>query len=214
MSSLKYLLATVLVTVCCNARGQAVTNNLDKITARFSFFGLTDVFDENISVGGECRYNNHWSAGTDVAYIYNSIYLSQSKKIRGYIVRPFIRYYPDEKRNSFFEAQLHYKSVAYHLTDWIDRDVVNGVPGYQEYTSFNYNKKVYGINIIAGTKENLSRNKKLNIELYLGVGYRYKNQGADIGSYLRQRGNNISIYKPEYSTLVLPMGASLVYLIK
>lgn len=214
MSSLKYLFPLLLAGICCKARGQAVTNNLDKITARFNFFGITDIFDENISIGGEYRYNDHWSAGTDVAYIYNSIYLSQSKKIRGYIIRPFLRYYPDEKRNSFFEAQLHYKSVAYYLTDWIDKDVVNGVPGYQEYTSFHYNKKVYGINIIAGKKANLSRNKKLKLELYIGVGYRYKTQGSDIGSYLRQRGNNISIYNPEYSTLALPMGASLVYAIK
>lgn len=214
MSNLKFLLGAALAALCCNARGQAITSDVDKITARFNFFGLVDVFDENISVGGEYRFNDHWSAGTDVAYIYSSIYLSQSKKTRGYTIRPFLRYYPDEKRTGFFEAQLHYKSVAYHLTDWIDRDVVNGVPGYQEYTSFHYNKKVYGINIIAGTKENLSRNKKLKIVLYLGVGYRYKTQGSDIGSYLRQRGNNISIYNPEYSTLVLPMGASLVYLIK
>ncbi len=165
-------------------------------------------------MGGEYRFSDHLSVGSDVAYVYNSIYLSQSKNVSGYLIRPFIRYYPNQNSAGFFEAQLHYKSVAYHITDWIDHEGANGMPAYQEYTAFSYNKNVYGINIIAGTKENLSRNKRLKLELHIGIGYRYKKQGADIGSYLRQRGNNISIYKPEYSTLVIPLGASLTYDIK
>ncbi|MEO6639071.1 MAG: DUF3575 domain-containing protein [Ginsengibacter sp.] len=211
MSKLKYALAILLLIFCLNLNGQSVSDNPGIATGRLNFTGIVDVFDENISIGGEYRLKDHWSIGTDVAYVYNSLYLSQSKTVRGYIVRPFIRYYPDQHRTGFFEAQLNYKYVAYHITDWIDRGGANGMPAYQEYTTFRYNKRVYGINIIAGTKENLSRNKRLKIELYLGIGYRYKKQDADIGTYLRQRGNNLSIYRPEYSTLVLPLGASLIY---
>ncbi len=217
MSSLKISLAILVVFFYSNVTGQSVfseTNNFERLTLRFNFLGLIDDFDQNISIGVEYRFNEHWSTGGDVAYIFHSIYLSQSKTVRGYIIRPFIRYYPDKKRTGFFEAQMHYKFVSYGITDWIDRDIINGVASYQEYTSFHYNKNVYGINIIAGTKENLSQDKKLKIELFMGVGYRHKKQGADEGSYLRQRGNNISIYNPKYSTLVLPMGASLVYDIK
>jgi len=184
------------------------------ITARFNFTGLLDGFDQNISIGGEYRFADHWSAGSDVAYIFASGYLGESKSSHGLILRPFIRYYPENGRYGFFEAGLHYKYVSYKITDWIEKDVVNGVPSYQEYSTFHYLKNVYEINLKAGTAANLSRNKKFRIEFYGGLGVRFKTQKSDNGSYSRTRGWLGSLYNPRYSTLVIPIGMRLVYDLK
>ncbi|MGN6530814.1 MAG: hypothetical protein ACTHK0_03555 [Ginsengibacter sp.] len=108
------------------------------ITARLNFTGLLDGYDQNISVGAENRFSEHWSTGSDVAYIFNSGYLSESHSSSGFILRPFVRYYPENGRYGFFEAGFHYKHVAYKITDWVGKDDVNGQPSYQgiHYISF------------------------------------------------------------------------------
>lgn len=170
-----------------------------------------DGLDQNISVGGEYRFAEEWSAGSDLAYIFYSEYLVESKSSKGLILRPFIRYYPENERNGFFEAGLHYKHVSYKITDWVGKDVINGQPSYEEYETFHYIKNAYEFNLKAGTAANLSRNKKFRIEFYAGLGIRFKNQGADNGSYSRSRNLFSSIYRPRYSTVVVPIGIRLVY---
>lgn len=63
------------------------------------------------------------------------------------------------------EAEFHYKYVTYKITDWIGRDVTNGIPAYEEYTTFNFNKRAIGLHVKTGTSANLSRNKKLGLKL-------------------------------------------------
>lgn len=185
-----------------------------KVTARFNFTGVADPYDQNISVGGEYRFNPHWSVGSDVAYIFKSYYLSESKYARGIILRPFIRYYFEKNRNGFLEAVINYKYVSYEITDWIGKEISNGMPAYEEYSTFHFIKKTYGLNFKAGTAANLTRDERLRLEFYAGLGIRFKNQGADIGSYTRRRGLFGGLYDPKYSTVVLPMGMRLVYDIK
>jgi hypothetical protein len=183
------------------------------MTAHFNFTGLLDAFDQNISIGGEYRFAEHWSAGSDVAYVFASAYFSESKSSHGFILRPFIRYYPGKSRYGFFEAGLHYKYVAYKITDWIGKDVVNGQPSYEEYSSFHYIKNAYEFNLKTGTATSLSRNKNLRMEFYAGLGFRFKTQESENGSYDRTRGWLV-IYNPRYSTIVVPMGMRLVYDLK
>ncbi|MGN6530813.1 MAG: hypothetical protein ACTHK0_03550 [Ginsengibacter sp.] len=70
---------------------------------------------------------------------------------------------------------------------------------------------MYDFNLKTGTATNLSRNKKLRLEFYAGLGVRFKTQGSDNGSYTRTRGLFAALYNPHYSTLVIPMGMRLVY---
>jgi hypothetical protein len=212
----KYFTAFFLIIIYTNGTGQSIKSYFPekKIVGRFNFTGLLDVFDENISIGAGYRFSPHWSTGIDVAYIFKSIYLSESKVANGIILRPFIRYYPKKEKGGFLEAEIHYKYVAYRLTDWVGRDATNGVPAYEEYATFHYNKRVMGLNINAGTDENLSRDKRLRLEVYIGIGIRFKKQGADIGIYTRQRELFQNLYNPQYSTVVLPLGMRLLYDIK
>jgi len=217
-----YFTISFLLIVCTNGKAQssrgfvpAEVFPLQKgVSARFNFTGLLDILDQNISVGGEYKFSEHLSAGTDIAYIFESKYLSESKSSHGIILRPFIRYYPAKGRNGFLEGGFHYKHVSYRITDWIGKDVINGIPSYEQYTTFYFLKNVYELNIKAGTAVNLDRNKKFRCEFYGGLGARFKTQGSHEGSYSRQRGSFFALYNPGYSTISMPIGMRLVYYIK
>jgi hypothetical protein len=209
----KYFTALFLLIACYSGTSQKVDNNLQgkTITARFNFLGIMDYYDVNFSIGAEYGLKPNWSIGSDLAYVYQSAYLYESKNSKGFIFRPFIRFYPGKDKRGFLEAELHYKYVSYKLTDWIARDVTNGVPAYEEYTTFHFRKNVFGVSIKTGTQANLSRNKKFRLELYIGLGIRFKNQGADVGTYIRGRGFFFDLYQPHYSAVVVPSGARFLY---
>lgn len=181
-----------------------------EVTVRFNFLGLLDPSDANISIGGEYLFQSHWSAGADAAYIFSGEYFRKSRHTRGMIFRPFIRYYPGN-RNFFWQGELHYKSATYQILDWIDRDVVNGLPTYQEYTAFNYIKKVYDFHVIAGRRHNLSKNEKLKLESYFGLGYRWKDQGLDKGEYNPPNSFFADLYDPAFNGIVAVGGIRLTY---
>ena len=185
-----------------------------KITGRFNVLGMLDPYDENFSIGAEYKFATHWSSGADVAYIFNSAYLSDSKHCQGFILRPFIRFYPNTSRRGYFEVELHHKHVAYQLTDWLGKDVVDGVPSYEEYTTFHYIKNAYGVNIKFGTWSDLTNDKRLRLEYHIGLGLRFKKQHSANGSYTADTGFFTELYKPDYATPVLPMGIRLVYDLK
>jgi hypothetical protein len=192
----------------------AEINFAKQMTARFNFTGLADPYDANASLGAEYKFAAQWSAGSDVGYIFSSEYVADNKRTTGFIVRPFLRFYPNAERKIFLEMQLHYKYASYQLKDWLGKDVVDGVPSYEEYTTFHFIKKAMGIHFNVGTSANLSRNKKLRLEFYIGLGVRHKKQYADKGAYIRERGWFVDLYQPDYSTLVMPMGVRLVYDLK
>ena len=220
---LKYIIASLLIVFYSNVSGQ--TDNWKyqdpkpgtvgrMIGIRFNVTGLADFFDQNISFGGEYKFAPLWSAGTDVGYVFHSNYLSESKFTSGIILRPFIRYYLDKDGRGFLEGQIHYKKVSYEITDWIGRDVSNGVPAYEEYTSFKYRKRVFDLRINIGDNVSLSRDEKLMLEPYIGIGVRFKKQGVDGSVY--QRGNRWlgKLYDEKYSSVVLPLGLRLVYQVR
>jgi len=186
----------------------------NRIMARFNFTGMLDPYDENASLGGEYKFAAGWSVGGDVAYIFNSTYVPNVKKTTGYIVRPFIRLYPDTWRRGFIEVQLHYKHASYQLTDWVGKDITNGVPAYEEFTTFYYKKKAWGFHFNAGSWTNLTANNKLRLEVFIGLGMRFKKQYTDNALYTPQKAAFMELYNPHYTTVVLPMGMRLVYDLK
>lgn len=219
---IKSFIPIFLLITCLNASGQtsdatSSVQNREKreITARFNFIGLLDPYDENLSFGAEYKFMTHWSTGMDIAYIFRSDYLPKSKLSQGYNLSPFIRYYyPRANGKTFLEAALRYKHVSYQLEGWVGKDIVDGLPSYEEYSTFHYLKNVYEINFKTGTTENLTRDKRLACEFYLGLGLRIKKQGSDNGSYYPDRNWLIRLYDPRYTTLTIPLGARLIYKMK
>jgi hypothetical protein len=189
-------------------------DSTEKLYVRFNFLGLLDLSDENLSIGMEYRFRPKWSTGSDIAWIFNSSYLStQSNSANGFMVRPFIRYYPSKNKNRFFEAELYYKFVSYKIQDWLGHDPVNGIPSYEEFTTFHYNKNVLDIHIKRGTQLSLTKDHRLRMEFIYGLGLRWKWQRVKNGIY-NLSGYLGTIYDPEVKTLVIPATIRLLYKIK
>ena len=187
-----------------------------KILLRFNVLGLADPFDQNLSFGYENRFQSHWSAGSDAAWVFNTLNFDHLKGVNGLIVRPFIRYYPRNPA-SFWEAELHYKYVAYKIEDWLGRVPVNNVAAYQEFTTFNLQKHAADIHLKWGSQSNLSRDQKLKIEFLTGLGVRFKWYKVRDGIYTTPRGI-ININNPSsdqtFITPVFLVNIRLVYVLK
>lgn len=186
----------------------------EKLFVRFNFLGLADGFDQNFSSGIEYRFNPGWSTGGDIGWIFFSKYLSESKVSNGFILRPFIRYYPKKTGNGFLEVELHYKYVVYKIEDWVGRDPVNGVPSYQEFAMFDYDKNVFDIHCKGGTRVDITNNRRLKAEFIFAMGVRWKWQGARGIVYARNRGILRDIYNPKFVGVVMPATIRLTYAIK
>lgn len=145
---------------------------------RVNPLGLADLYDHNLSFGIEHRLSSRWAVSLDGAWIFYSDYYTEAKNAQGMILRPAVRRYFGRSRRFFVEAEFHYKNVFYRIEDWVGRDAVNGVPAYEEYTSFLYRKQVWGFQTKAGIQFRISRNYKFWMECYSGIGVRYREQGV------------------------------------
>ena len=193
--------------------------NLYAAALRFNFTGLADPIDNNISLGGEFPFQPNWSFITDLAYIEFSSYFSKIQQSSGYIIKPAIRFYPASlNHNGFFEAVLFYKKAHYRLRDWLGKDCSNGIPAYEQYQDFSYNKQVTGLNFQMGLQTDLSRNKLLRFEAYLGLGIRIRKQdvvGEQHCCYNQERGfGDINGTSGTSVVSSLPIGMRIIYCIR
>lgn len=145
---------------------------------RLNPLGLLDFNDHNISIGAEYRFKPAWSVSADIAYIFDAS-IEDLQRTRGYIFRPAVRKYYGRQLNSFFEAELHYKYVSYTMEGWVDRNVVNNTPAFEQYIRYHLIKKVVGLQVKAGAQEILVKDRLL-IEIYAGVGIRAKWHDTDL----------------------------------
>lgn len=183
-----------------------------EIIARVNFLGAIDAFDHNISLGAEYQFNAKWSAGIDAGYIFESEYITNNKQVKGIILRPFLRYYLKEKRKGFIEANLHYKNVVYKVEDWIGRDITNGVPSYEEFSIYNFKKRVLGINLVIGNKWNLNKKtNNINLEPYVGFGVRVREQNSDDVSFSFNRNIFLSDFNSNSTFPAILLGMRLTF---
>lgn len=184
---------------------------------RFNMLGLLDIFDGNVSFGGEYAFQPRWSVTTDLSFIFYSVYFQDSKGALGYNIKPGIRYYVADNRRGFLEAILFYKRVGYKTEGWLDEDVVNGIPAYQKFQDFTIRKQVAGINIQAGLQRSISADKLLRMEGYIGLGIRFK--WRDIKNHPEASFNRSDSFfwrenNDYYVVPSVPFGIRLVYCIK
>jgi hypothetical protein len=189
----------------------------DKWMLRFNALGLVDVFDGNISGGIAYTLSQRWLLSADLAYIFYSTYLPKTRFTSGYIFKPAVRYYLSDKKKFYIESTVWYKRSAYKIRDWLDKDCVNGVPTYQEFKTFRFRKQVVGLNIQGGIQKSLMRNNVLRMEIYTGIGIRYKWQGVINDPEACYQPENIfftTLYGPHHFSASLPHGLRLVYMIR
>jgi hypothetical protein len=183
-----------------------------KLSLRFNFLGLADPIDNHLSFGLEKHFHSNWSAGSDAGWVFHSAYARSIKETNGLLVRPFIRYYTSPGKN-FWEAELHYKYVAYTIEDWIGRMPVNNVPSYEEFTRFKLNKHATGIHFKYGGQSNLSPDKKFKLEYTIGTGVRFKRHKVPGGIY-NTRGLFNDASTETYIGPLLLMSFRFVYVLK
>lgn len=199
------------------AQTKGPLNTSEKPALRFNPFGLVDVMDGNLSGGVEIPFNARWSLTTDLSFIFYSAYIPNNRRTLGYIIRPAIRYYLTDEHKFFLEVSFFYKRAGYKIKDWLGKDCVSGVPAYEELETFIFRKRVFGINPQAGFQKNLTRSKRLRMELYAGLGVRFKWQ--DIKDYSRACYQANTLYdrdlnQSQYVSVSVPHGLRLVYMIQ
>lgn len=187
-----------------------------RVYLRVSPLGLIDPFDGNVTFGGEYRFNDTWSATLDAGAILYSAYFSNTKRATGLLLRPGIRLYPTEYKDFFIDLQFHYKTVTYHIRDWLQKDVVANVASYEEYKVFKYKKKVIGGHAMVGFRDYFTRNRRFFIEYYAGIGIHYKDESVygepnsqyDMGFRINNTANG------KFTVPALPAGVRIVYRLK
>jgi hypothetical protein len=155
-------------------------NNLFDYKTAISFnpFALINV-DYTLMAGAEQRLNPKTVLAVEAGYIFASGYIGQRQRNqnlseRGFIIRPALKFFLNDKNSFYLQPQAFYKQVTHHVYDWLGKDVVNGVPSYEQLQNFRYRRKVVGVNAVAGVLVPLDRKGNAYIDFYLGFGVRNK----------------------------------------
>ena len=182
-----------------------------KILVRFSPLGVIDFLDHNLTPGIEYRMYGRWAAGLDAGYIFASDYIAKNKGTAGVLMRPYVRFYPKSSSGLFLHAEFHYKRVRYRLEDWLGKAPVNGIPTYEEFTTFSYVKRVTGANLRIGGELFLSPNKRLRSEVTVGFGVRFKKSLVRDGVYTIGDIFNVRNVDPKKALPAIPLNFTMSY---
>jgi hypothetical protein len=147
------------------------------IFLRWNITSLLDPLETNFSIGAEYRLRDNVSISLDAAYVFFTQYYSRFEDLKenGFIIRPAVRYYFDSENRGYFEGEFHFKQMNYQFTDWLQKDIADGVPSYQELTNFKHRKQVFGFSLKLGYLAKLSGNR-IWLDPYMGAGVKYKKQ--------------------------------------
>lgn len=188
--------------------------NKNHLAGRFNATGLVDVLDMNLTLGAEKRLGNNLSLAIDAGWIFFSRRYDDIKGTNGLLLRPSVRIYPG-KSQFYVEGEFHFKHVTYRIEDWLGRETVNGVPAYEQLSTFRLKKNVIGPHIKLGRQIAVFKNPNLMLDIYLGVGVhfrRYKLAGQPNGSFYNFRNDFSRIVIGEtQQQFALPAGVRLIY---
>ena len=107
---------------------------------------------------------------------------------------------------------MHYKNVVYKVEDWIGRDITNGVAAYEEFSTYNFKKRVLGINLVIGNKWSLNKKtNNINLEPYVGFGLRVKKQNSDNITFSFNRNIFLSDLNSNSTFPVILLGLRLTF---
>jgi hypothetical protein len=174
---MKLLFGVVTLLLFQNAFSQKTSLMAKDKLIRINVSGLLDPIETNISGGLEYRLKDNVAISLDAGYIfYSNYYQLRNGSSSGFLFRPAIRYYTDKDKRFYIEAELHFKTVTTKLTDWLGKDCVNNVMTYEEFTDFKVRKNVIGLNLKFGYQIKLSKNDKLWLEPYFGLGIKQRRE--------------------------------------
>jgi hypothetical protein len=208
-----------LLLITAGASAQHINKNFAAKGSRFLRFNITSLIDpveSNFSLGMENRFHENWSVGFDAGWIFYSNYFEKTKHANGFILRPALRLYIPDLSGLYLETELHYKYAVYTIEDWLGMNCVNGTAAYEKFTKFHYRKQAYGLHLKTGFQGPVSKNKKLWLEFYLGIGPRWRTeQVLNSPNSCYTHSTRVIGEEPGINTgVAVPMGLRFLYKIK
>jgi hypothetical protein len=198
---------------------QAKAQNKQEIADRQAIgiepLALIQIYDGGLFLTYDYRISNRIALAADAGWIFYSAYLQQAKHVGGYSFRPSIRFFVNPAATIYVEPQFTVKHVVYTIYDWLDKQVSNGVAGYQQLQDFRYVKNVVGGNVLVGFVLPTGATR-LKLDLYVGLGAKFKTnyiQGEPESSYRRERAV-LNIYGNDLSMPAFPFGVRLRYMLR
>jgi len=163
------------------AKAQKRTHPFTEVADALSFnpFALVEI-DFTALFGYEHQLAPELFLSTEAGYIFASSYIAGNGSEdagtngKGFLIRPSIKWFVSENNRFYLQPQLFYKQVTHKIYDWLGKDAVNGVPAYEQLQEFRYRRKIAGFNAVAGFVLPLDQQRKAYIDLYFGIGVRYK----------------------------------------
>ena len=215
------LFAQTAIAQKTNIKKNTYEKKAGTIQLRFYPLGLANILDMNVTAGADVFFAKNNAISIDAGYVFASAYEGGGLRgASGFIFRPGYKFYWASKSNWFGELSFIYKNIKYAGQEsWVGRQVVNGVPAYEEFMRYTVRKEVYGIHAKMGFNFNISRRKRgnLSMEPYWGIGAQYRKYNADLapGDVLRNGDTNGFLF--EYGnrwTVAMPVGLRLMYRIR
>jgi hypothetical protein len=206
-------LILVMPVFLCAQQKLTDVSAIHPIFIRANVFGLIDVLDGNLSGGIEYGIGRRSALTADLGMIFYSVYVNNSSASLGFHFKPSYRYYFTDRRRGYFDAGLFYKRVGYRVTDWLEKDIVNGVAAYEELQKFIYQKNVIGLQIMSGYKAPLDKQGNFWLEFYGGLSVRAKwHQVKNMPDAAYRRGTSLFSEDPTTTTYWpgMPGGMRLV----
>jgi hypothetical protein len=154
---------------------ERITKNFD-INLRFSPLALARLKHNTVLFGVEKKLKGNFSISADAGYIFytNYIFNGSSHKANGFVVRPALRYYVSDRNRFYWEGALTYQLIDEQHTDFLGMNCVNSVPSFFKFSDFSMLRTTADASVRFGGCFNLFKSKKLFLEMFAGVGARYR----------------------------------------
>jgi len=204
------LLLLIPVAACCHA--QKVQKTEPKVRIGFSPLALAQI-DFTLLPTAEIQLSDRLILNGEAGYIFSSLYLNEKSynAAQGFIARVSPKIFTGHTRRFYLAPQFFYKKVSHRIEDWLGKDVVGGVPSYSQYQRFRYERRIYGTNLTCGVYLPLDRKGRNSLDLYAGLGVRWKK--AEVTDVPRAAyRTNIQFFGDEgLTTASTPIGARLLF---
>jgi len=213
---------SALLCVFFSLAGMAQAN---KFTATLNPFSFAER-DGGFTPGIGYNINSRLAIYADLGVIFFSAGqysgdVIETNKSLGYKIKPAIRFYLKENKiqsGGFIELEGMYKRVTYHAVNEVDVLDNNGDIAYTYIGGYKVKKDVYGFNFKIGNRLFFDKEKKLGLDLYIGLGSRtkkFETSGLPVAARfdddIFSDVNIFNFFWQSGRTISLPAGAKLFY---
>ena len=185
--------AMLLSTSKLHSQAASEAENIRPHTFSIAVSPLTILeYEPTVNLQFMYRLNDRYSAGVEMGRIIKPVNKDENSytadffhEYIGWRIRPELRIWKKPSRNtyknSYFAIQSLIKIAEDHLFYDVQRSTSSGL-GYTEAIEQNLHKTVLGLTFLTGREADLFHSKKVYIDIFTGLGLRYKLFKDNIGT--------------------------------